>query len=438
MPGHLERARLLYGQERYDLAERELGLSLVEDAQNAAAHALLALCLAEREQFESASEQAAEAVRLAPDDAFGHATAARVWLLRNYLDRAEEAARTSIALDPYNEQWHSLLAAILFRRERWPEALDAAEGALAIDPENVEALNLQAAALRQLGRSSEARGSLQDALAQRPDSAWTHANLGWTCLQQGNPRQAEHHFREALRLDPECEIARRGAIEAIKAKNPVYRWILGGFMWMNRQTTRGQWYIVLGGYIGYRMAASLAQDYPQWGPVLWPLVYLYIGFVVLTWFTTPLSNLFLRLHPFGRLALSKDERRASNWVGGSLGLALLACLAAIVLDSGALVKLAFSFAIFAIPLAMTFQCSETKSRRWMVYYSAALAAAGFVVLLFCLLAMLPPPTIIKLLGDDGNVGRFLTLFQQCDLVFIWGCFLSVWAANIAKSVAWKH
>ncbi len=429
---------MLLGQNRYEQAEQELGRVLVEDAHNSTAHALLAICLLARDKFDAASEHAAEAIRLDPDSAFAHGAAAQVWQERNYLDRAEQAARTAVALDPFGAHWQSLLGGVLFRAQRWPAALEAANAALELDPEDVDALNLQAATLRQLGRPSDARGSLRKALQQDPHEAWTHANLGWTCLQQGQQREAEQHFREALRLDPELEIARKGVVEAIKAKNPVYRLILRGFLWLNRRTTKGQWYLVLGAYLGYRVALNLAQEHPEWGLVLWPLVGLYIFLVVLTWFTAPLSNLLLRLHPLGRLALSPDERRGSNWVGGALGLGLAFLALWLATDSLAALFLAAVSAAFAIPLAMTFSCSEPAARRWMVRYTACVALIGSVTAAVMLSDFLPQAARQLLFRQNGaHVVAAFRLASRCFELFLWGCGLSVWAVNIAKSVAWK-
>jgi tetratricopeptide (TPR) repeat protein len=437
MSVHLERAQLLLGQNRYEQAEEELGRVLVEDAQNSTAHSLMSVCLLAREKFDAATEHAAEAVRLDPDNSMAHAAAAHVWLARNYLDRAEKAARVAIALDPYNANWRALLSTTLFRAQRWPEALDAANAALEVDPEHVDALNLQAAALRQLGRSAEARSSLKEALQQNPAEAWTHANLGWNCLHSGNHRDAERHFREALRLDPELEIARSGVIEAIKAKNPVYRLILRGFLRLARLTSQGQWIMLIGAFFGFRMAMDLADEHPQLRIVLWPLVGMYMLVVVLSWFTTPLSNLLLRLHPLGKLALSKDERRASNCVGGSLGAALVLAALWLALDDQAFMMLAIISALFAVPLAMTFSCAEPAARRWMWRYTLVVGVLGMATVLVLLTDFLPQAARQVVLGRDELREAAFALVRRGVWLYSWGCMLSVWAVNIARTRAWK-
>jgi tetratricopeptide (TPR) repeat protein len=64
---------------------------------------------------------------------------------------------------------------------------------------------------RQLER---AVASAELALARDPGSAAAHAALGQAQLLRGEPAAAERHLREALRLDPELEVARRGLAQA--------------------------------------------------------------------------------------------------------------------------------------------------------------------------------------------------------------------------------
>ena len=39
--------------------------------------------------------------------------------------------------------------------------------------------------------------------------------------------------------------------------------------------------------------------------------------------------------------------------------------------------------------------------------------------------------------DGAHVVAAFRLASRCFELFLWGCGLSVWAVNIAKSVAWK-
>src|SRR5262249_4623920 len=51
MSSHIERARLLINQSRYELATKELQKALADDPDDPVAHALMAVCLAERKRL---------------------------------------------------------------------------------------------------------------------------------------------------------------------------------------------------------------------------------------------------------------------------------------------------------------------------------------------------------------------------------------------------
>ena len=70
MNPNLERAILLYQQSRYDMAAEELRQSLAAQPQDPYSHALLGLCLAHQEQYQEATAEAHQAIRLGPDFSF--------------------------------------------------------------------------------------------------------------------------------------------------------------------------------------------------------------------------------------------------------------------------------------------------------------------------------------------------------------------------------
>ena len=70
MNPHLQRARLLLEQTRYDLAEQELRQALVLEPNDAVAHALLAFCLVHQDKYAEASQESEAAIHLAPDEPF--------------------------------------------------------------------------------------------------------------------------------------------------------------------------------------------------------------------------------------------------------------------------------------------------------------------------------------------------------------------------------
>lgn len=413
MSAHIQRAELLVEQGRHELAEQELRRALQAEPNDAYAHALLAHCLVEREQFEEATAEARQAIHLRPDFAYAHYTHALVLYHRNRFDESLLAIREAERIDPENADFCALEAGILLDTRKWRDALVAADRGLQLDAEHTGCTNLRAMALVKLGRRVEAGEAIEGALAKNPEDSTTHANHGWSLVQSGDPAQALHHFQEALRLDPTNQWAREGIVEALKAGNPLYALILKYFFFMARLSSGAQWGIILAGYFGNRILAGVARSNPALAPWVLPVRILYLVFVFLTWTAQPLSNLLLRLNRFGRLALTREQIVASNWVGACVGLAILAFLGFLFTGRNALLgQTALGLAALIIPVAGTFSCAEGWPRRVMGSYTAVLALLGAAALVAQL---------------SGPVGRQLSAIP--GLLFLVGVIGAPWLAN---------
>ena len=97
----------------------------------------------------------------------------------------------------------------------WDEARVSLEEAVALDDTLVEAHNNLAVVL---SRSGDDTGALAHLLrAGRPAAAFN--NLGVLYLQAKNTRDAQHYFEEALRLEPNYEVAQRN-LQALQGMLP--------------------------------------------------------------------------------------------------------------------------------------------------------------------------------------------------------------------------
>lgn len=423
MNPNLERGILLYQQSRHELAEEQLRQALATDFNDSYAHALLALCLAAREQFKEATDEAQQAVHFGPDFSFAHYALAKVYYDRNRHKEALAAIEEAIRLDSTDAGYFSMLSAIHFDEKRWQAALKAAEQGLQFDPEHVPCTNLRAMALVKLGRKAEAGASIETALSKNPDNSNTHANQGWTLLERGDPKRALEHFREALRLDPENEWARAGIVEALKARNVIYAMMLKYFLWMSKLSPRAQWGIILGGYFGIRILVGLAKKNPDLMPIILPVRILYVAFALMTWIADPLFNLMLRLNRFGRLALSREQVVASNWIGACLLLGFIGlgmCVSTGLSFENPWLYFAMVFGFLLIPVAGTFRCAKGWPRNAMAIYTGVMALFGILAVLFLLINHLAthPSKLVDVFG--------MLLF----IVFLIGAMGSAWAANI--------
>lgn len=418
MTAHLQRAALLLDQSRFDLAEAEVRQALAAEPQDAWAHAMLALCLVQRRQYQAATDEAHQAIHLAPDFPFAHYTLANILNERDRPHEAVAALSEAIRLNPSDADYLALLAQIRLGQKRWSESLEASERGLQLDSENVSCTNLRAIALVKLGRRKEAGLTIDAALARDPSNPTTHANQGWTLLESGEAAKALDHFREALRLDPENEWARRGIVEALKARYFLYALLLRYFLWMSRLGANAQWGVVLGGYVVYRLLSSLAETNPALKPFVLPIQIAYLLLVFLTWLADPLFNLALRLNRFGRLALSREQTIASNCVGLCLLTALLCASGGLYAGfHGPWTMGTFLFGFLALPVAGAFKCPEGWPRRVASIYAAVLAVCAVGAVL-TYLPMTPPSEEVR------RVLRGLLL--GCSIVGIIG---STWLIN---------
>ena len=346
---HVQRAQMLLSQGRTELAEQELRQALVADPNDPMCHALLAACLCDGKDFEQATKEAEQAIHLAPDSPYVHYIMGHVMYHRNRFREARESVDVAIQLDPYDADYFALLAAIELDQKNWKAALAAAEQGLEAEPEHVRCTNLRAMALTNLGRREEAGLTIETALEHDPDNAYTHANQGWNLISQGRPKDALEHFREALRLEPNLEWARAGIVEAMKARNFVYRWLLHWFLFMSRLSGKVQMVLILGLVFGQRILVQGIKGTPlePLGPFI---IFGYLGFVWMTWCGPTLFNLLLRFDSFGRLVLSAKERTQANIVAAYLGAAILIVIASLAFGVYELAILAAPFALALIPL----------------------------------------------------------------------------------------
>lgn len=415
---HLMRGYMLFGQDRYELAEKEARQALVEDPDDADAHALLSRCLAETGQFDEATAEAKLAIHLDPEDSMNHYALGMVCYERNRFPDAAKSFQESIELDPDDPEGYAMLALVKYRQKDWSGSLAASEEALALDPEHEASSNARSLALLRLGRLDEAAAGMEGQLEQTPNSAITHASMGWTLLEAGQPHEALEHFREALRLEPEMQLARTGIVEALKARNIIYRWLLGFGFWLSRFSETMQWGIIIGFYFGYRTLSRFAAANPEWSPWVQPLLWLYFGFAMLTWFGDPIFNLLLRLNPTGRHALTREQTIAANWVGILVGPAVLMLIVAGVLGDRFLPLCALVFAIMGFSVSCIFDCEVGWPRTWMIRYTILVGLLGLPILLLRPLVLIGNLPLLMICTMLFGITRYPFLVTAFMLIFV--------------------
>lgn len=119
-------------------------------------------------------------------------------------EAAEHAMRHALQLNPHQPQTLVNLGVLLAADKRWAEAETLYCSALQMRPDDVAALTNLGLALEELRRFDEAETLQRRALALAPGRAEIHNHLAGVLARkpQGVAGEAEHHYREALRLQP--------------------------------------------------------------------------------------------------------------------------------------------------------------------------------------------------------------------------------------------
>ncbi len=378
--GLLERAMLLLQQQRYNDAEKILGELIRANPNDDHVLYLLSEVSLQKEDYSKADELINSAIALHPAASHYFFLKSRLYFAKEKITEAEKYIREAIGMDPHHADYFAFWGHIRLMQKRYSDALDIADQALALDPAHIFALNVRSTALLKLDRKDESFETIAGALNENPNNAYTHSNYGWGLLEKGQTKKALDHFSEALKNDPNSAHAQAGMVEALKARFILYRWFLQYSFWMSNMAAKYQWMFILGFYFGSRALQGLAKANEALQPFLYPLIMALFIFAFSTWIITPLSNLFLRLNPYGKHLLDKEEKISSSIIGISLGISIVSGIAYLINGYDAYLILAFFTFTMMIPLSRLF----AKPRALFMTYNAImfLAGASAVALVF--------------------------------------------------------
>jgi hypothetical protein len=220
------------------------------------------------------------------------------------------------------------------------------------------------------------------------------------------------HFREALRLTPANEAARKGIIEAMKSRYLVYRLFLQYAFWLSRLKGNIQWGFIIGLYILIRFIDSIAGSNPGAAPYLYPVIYFYAAFVVFTWLIIPISNLFLQLNKFGRFALNRSEKLYARLIG-------ILLLSGIINIAGVLATqkaFFFNLAVLSITLCLPLAAMQHIERK--SHQKGMLVFIGFMILIG--LGM----TLLSLYGRNSGPLFMIYIFSALGSQILANYYLS--------------
>lgn len=358
----VEHAVRLRELNRHDEAVAMLLQYLAGEPEDAEAHTELALTRYQMDrEGQAALESIQTAISLEPEIPELFAIQS---LIYNKLDRDREAlesAEHGIGLDPDLAFAWAAKGAAYGGMQKWALAEEACREALRLDSDYEFALNQLAIFLRMQGKVSDSAGEVSSRLERDAEDPLAHANAGWAAFQGGDRKQAEVHFKEALRLDPSMEYARMGLRETFKARSLMYRVYLKWIFFLQKYSDKQQLLIFVGIYLAYRLGQGILATIDTRLALL--LVVLYLFFAFGTFFASGVGSFLLLKDRAARLTLTRREKQEGLFVGGGVVLGIVLMVMSFLLFPP-LVFLGAGLILAAIPGGL-FWDNSAKLGRWV-------------------------------------------------------------------------
>ncbi|MBK0402611.1 tetratricopeptide repeat protein [Adhaeribacter sp. BT258] len=364
---HLEKARLLLDHQKYALAEQELHQVLTTNPEDSVGHALLGLCYLKTSRYPEAFTAATRAIALDAASDYNHRLLSLVYEREKNLPEAEKAARYAITLNPEFGFGYSLLGRILFNKNRLNEALEVVNTGLCYDPEDVECLNLQARIFVRLGKPEAATENFRTSLKQDPENFYTHTNKGIALGETGDYKNAILYFKEAVRLNPDYELAKRYLLASHKMQYDFYRFVMQVSANLLKAKVSEKWLLLLGVWLIFKVS-----------PLFLPF---FLILLHLSLFTDVLFNFIVSFHAEAGKLLQKNEKAQPGMLGGLFFLAACFYGAGAFAEIPVLLSLGHIMLGLSVPLVTLFYMKSQESLRNAFAFISYLIIAAMLYLI---------------------------------------------------------
>lgn len=222
----IEMAGRLYGQGKFEQAEKVCRQLLQARPGNADAHNILGVSLNAQGRADEAIASLQRAIEFAPAASNVHANLGEILRQNKKIDEAAKVLEKAVELDPQNAQALNNLGITYFERRQPKRAIEYYCRAIEASPPLAEAHNNLGNARRVVGDIDGAIQAYQDALVHRERYPEAYNNLGTLLQQRGQVDEAEHAFRKAINQNPgyiepydnlaNIQIGKKNDIEALR------------------------------------------------------------------------------------------------------------------------------------------------------------------------------------------------------------------------------
>lgn len=378
---NLTRGTQLIELGRFKEAIPFLQNAIAEDPDNWIGKYHLAICFFDTGEYSKASKLADGLLQDDPNNPDIFFLKAQIALHQDKDKDAMEFVDEAISRYPYSSDYFGFKSGLLLNEKKYEEGLEIVNEGLRIDAKNAYCLNMRAQILTKLDRVEEATETVEDILYDNPEDSYSHANVGWVELENGNNKKALEHFKEALQFDPNFEYAREGMSTALKSKNFFYRWYLKYSFWIAKQSSKNQWALIIGLYVVYRVSLKVL-DASDMTYLAIPLMIAYLLFALGGWIMEPLSNTILNFDTYGKYLLSNNAKISGYVFGTLLVSGLIAIASFYILNSEYSLVLGVTFICALLPLPRAFLLRGKKAKMIAIAYGSLMILIGLIAPFF--------------------------------------------------------
>ena len=224
---NLYKARtLIYDHQKYKEAKKILADILAIELNNAEVYALMAYCEQKLGNKKNADDLLRQSLHIDPEFAQAYFFQSVIHSERDEFSKALKAIESALAIEPENAEYLYTKANIHYRKGDVYVAAEIISRGLAIDPEHEGLTTLKSLCYLSNNQQDAAESLINKNLQNNANDSESLRLKGWMYLNRDDHERAEQSFIDALKANPENELAREGLLDVKKRQWPLLNFFI--------------------------------------------------------------------------------------------------------------------------------------------------------------------------------------------------------------------